>query len=174
MSGECMGFGGCTYAAAAQKPGVLAVGQKAPDFAVAFASDDEITSESIKGKHKVIYFYPKDDTPGCTIEAKDFRDHIDSFKNAGAVIIGVSKDSVKSHDKFKEKFCLPFPLASDEGGTMCEDYGVWVEKSMYGKAYMGIERTTFLIDKNGIIRNIWRKVNVEGHVKEVLEAVRKL
>ena len=152
----------------------LAVGDKAPDFAVAFDSAQDITSDGLKGTHKIIYFYPKDDTPGCTIEAKDFRDHIDSFKNAGAVIIGVSKDSVESHDSFKKKYCLPFPLASDETGVMCEDYGVWVEKSMYGKSYMGIERTTFLIDKNGIIRNIWRKVNVEGHVQEVLDAVRAL
>ena len=152
----------------------LSIGDKAPDFAVAFASHEEITSESLKGKAKVIYFYPKDDTPGCTIEAKDFRDYIDAFTKAGAVVIGVSKDSVKSHDKFKEKFCLPFPLASDEEGTLCEDYGVWVEKSMYGKTYMGIERATFLVDKNGIIRNIWRKVKVDGHVKEVLDAVNKL
>jgi len=159
---------------AQKRPAELRVGDKAPDFAVAFDSAENITSDSLKGKYKVIYFYPKDDTPGCTIEAKDFRDHIDAFKAAGAVVIGVSKDSVKSHDKFKEKFCLPFPLASDEEGTMCEDYGVWTEKSMYGKSYMGIERTTFLLDKNGIIRNIWRKVNVEGHVKEVLDAVKAL
>lgn len=157
-----------------KKPTELAVGEKAPDFAVAFDNAQDITSEGLRGLHKIIYFYPKDDTPGCTIEAQDFRDHIDSFKNAGAIIIGVSKDSVKSHDNFKKKYCLPFPLASDETGQMCEDYGVWVEKSMYGKSYMGIERTTFLIDKNGIIRNIWRKVKVEDHVKEVLDAVRAL
>ncbi len=152
----------------------LKVGNKAPDFSVEFDTKQEVTSDSLKGKIKVIYFYPKDDTPGCTIEAKDFRDMIGDFKTANAVVIGVSKDSVKSHDKFKEKFCLPFPLASDEDGTMCEDYGVWAEKSMYGKTYMGIERTTFLIDKNGIIRNVWNKVKVDGHVKEVLEAVKKL
>ena len=152
----------------------LSIGDKAPDFAVAFDNAQEVTTESLKGKLKVIYFYPKDDTPGCTIEAKDFRDHIAEFTKAGAVIIGVSKDSVKSHDKFKNKFCLPFPLASDESGNMCEDYGVWVEKSMYGKSYMGIERTTFLVDKAGIIRGIWRKVKVEGHVLEVLNAVKAL
>ena len=157
-----------------KKSAELAVGDKAPDFAVSFSSSETVTSESLKGKLKVIYFYPKDDTPGCTIEAKDFRDHIAEFTKAGAVIIGVSKDSLKSHDKFKEKFCLPFPLASDEDGSMCDSYGVWVEKSMYGKSYMGIERATFLVDKNGFIRNIWRKVKVEGHVKEVLEAVQKL
>ncbi|MBY0406651.1 MAG: thioredoxin-dependent thiol peroxidase [Rickettsiales bacterium] len=147
---------------------------KAPDFSVAFDSAQDVTSESLKGKHKVIYFYPKDDTPGCTIEAKDFRDAMSDFDRANTVIIGVSKDSVKSHDSFKQKFCLPFPLASDEEGTMCEDYGVWVEKSMYGKTYMGVERTTFLVDKNGIIRQIWRKVKVEGHVQDVLKAVRSL
>ncbi len=152
----------------------LQVGDKAPDFAVAFDNAQEISSDSLQGKTKVIYFYPKDDTPGCTIEAKDFRDMIKEFDAANTVVIGVSKDSVKSHDKFKEKFCLPFPLASDEDGTMCEDYGVWAEKSMYGKSYMGIERTTFLIDKNGVIRNIWRKVNVTGHVAEVLKAAQSI
>ncbi|MCE2926530.1 MAG: thioredoxin-dependent thiol peroxidase [Rickettsiales bacterium] len=152
----------------------LAVGDKAPSFTTQFDSKHSVTSESLKGKKVVLYFYPKDDTPGCTIEAKDFRDHISAFEKAGAVIIGVSKDSVKSHDKFKEKYCLPFPLASDENGTMCEDYGVWVKKSMYGKEYMGIERATFLIDGNGIIRRIWRKVSVDGHVKDVLSAVQSL
>ena len=152
----------------------LRVGDKAPDFAVSFDNAQEVTTETLKGKVKVIYFYPKDDTPGCTIEAKDFRDYIKAFEAAGATIIGVSRDSVKSHDNFKQKYCLPFPLASDEAGTMCDDYGVWVEKSMYGKTYMGIERATFLVDKAGIIRNIWRKVKVEGHVAEVLNAVKKL
>jgi thioredoxin-dependent peroxiredoxin len=161
-------------APAPHKSAELAVGMKAPDFAAAFASDEPVTSENLKGKHKVIYFYPKDDTPGCTVEAKDFRDNIEAFTKAGAVIIGVSRDSVKSHDAFKQKYCLPFPLASDESGRMCEDYGVWVEKSMYGKTYMGVERTTFLIDRNGNIRNIWRKVKVEGHVQDVLKAVKSL
>ena len=161
-------------AVAAKPVTELKVGDKAPDFAVAFDNAQEVTTETLKGKIKVIYFYPKDDTPGCTIEAKDFRDYIKAFEAAGAVVVGVSRDSVKSHDKFKQKYCLPFPLASDEEGTMCEDYGVWVEKSMYGKSYMGIERTTFLIDKVGIIRSIWRKVKVEGHVVEVLNAVKKL
>lgn len=163
-----------TKAAAYSKPAQLEIGDRAPDLTVEFDNGQKVTSETLQGKHKVIYFYPKDDTPGCTIEAKDFRDHIADFERAGAVVIGISKDSVKSHDKFKEKFCLPFPLASDEHGTTCEDYGVWTEKSMYGKTYMGIERTTFLVDKNGIIRNIWRKVKVEGHVAEVLNAVKKL
>lgn len=152
----------------------LAPGMKAPDFTVAFDSAQEVTSESLKGKHKVIYFYPKDDTPGCTIEAKDFRDAVDAFAKANTVVIGVSRDSVKSHDAFKQKFCLPFPLASDEDGSMCEAYGVWVEKSMYGKTYMGVERATFLIDKGGIIRQIWRKVKVDGHVQDVLAAAQAL
>lgn len=160
--------------AANKKNNELVVGNKAPEFAVAFDTKQEVTQETFSGKNVVIYFYPKDDTPGCTIEAKDFRDSIQAFEKANTVILGVSKDSVKSHDKFKEKYCLPFPLASDEEGKMCEDFGVWVEKSMYGKRYMGIDRATFLIDKNGVIRNIWRKVKVEGHAKEVLEAAQAL
>lgn len=152
----------------------LQPGDKAPNFSVAFDSAQSVTPETFKGKNLVVYFYPKDDTPGCTVEAKDFRDYLKDFDACNTAIIGVSKDSVKSHDQFKEKYCLPFPLASDENGTMCEDYGVWGQKSMYGKSYMGIERTTFLIDKNGIIRNVWRKVSVPGHVREVLESAKKL
>jgi peroxiredoxin Q/BCP len=152
----------------------LSVGDKAPDFSLPSDGAKTISLKGLKGKSVVLYFYPKDDTPGCTIEAKDFRDHLKEFESAGAVILGASKDSVKSHEKFKEKFCLPFPLLSDEEGRLCADYGVWVEKSMYGKTYMGIERATFLIDKTGVIRNIWRKVKVDGHVKEVLEAAKAL
>ncbi|MDX2113474.1 MAG: thioredoxin-dependent thiol peroxidase [Alphaproteobacteria bacterium] len=161
-------------ASARKNTSELAVGSKAPSFTTQFDSSHSLSSEDLKGKKVVLYFYPKDDTPGCTIEAKDFRDHIKDFEKSGAVVIGVSKDSVKSHDKFKEKYCLPFPLASDESGTMCEDYGVWVKKSMYGKEYMGIERATFLIDGQGVIRRIWRKVSVDGHVKDVLSAVQSL
>lgn len=146
----------------------LSVGEKAPEFSLPTETGEIVTLSELKGRKVVLYFYPKDDTPGCTIEAKDFRDAIEEFKSADTAVIGVSKDSVKSHQKFSEKFCLPFSLASDENTKMCEDYGVWVEKSMYGKKYMGIERTTFLIDGKGIIRNIWRKVKVEGHVAEVL------
>jgi len=152
----------------------LAVGDKAPLLHVTFDSAQDVTSESLAGKNKVIYFYPRDDTPGCTIEAKDFRDHIKDFTGANTVIIGVSKDSIKSHDNFKKKYCLPFPLASDESGAACEAFGVWVEKSMYGKSYMGIDRATFLIDKNSIIRGIWRKVKVDGHVSEVLAAAQQI
>lgn len=159
-----------------KKAVTLEIVTKAPDFSVSFDSDtaESISSDSIKGLHKVIYFYPKDDTPGCTQESKDFRDMVDAFKGANTMIIGVSRDSVESHDKFRSKYDLPFALASDESGKMCEDYGVWVQKSMYGKSYMGIERTTFLIDKEGIIRQVWRKVKVPGHVEEVLNAAKKL
>jgi len=145
------------------------VGQKAPDFTLGTNGDGSVSLSKLKGKKAVLYFYPKDDTPGCTIEAKDFRDLMPEFEKNNIVIIGLSKDSVKSHDKFKEKFCLPFILASDTEGTTCEAYGVWVEKSMYGKKYMGIERATFLIDEQGNIAHIWPKVKVEGHAKEVLE-----
>jgi peroxiredoxin Q/BCP len=152
----------------------LSVGDKAPSFTAAFDNAQDIGPDSFKGKKVVLYFYPKDDTPGCTIEAREFRDAIGDFKKAGAVVIGVSRDSVESHDQFKEKYCLPFPLASDEDGSVCAAYGVWVKKSMYGKEYMGIERSTFLIDGQGVIRQIWRKVSVTGHVREVLQAVKNL
>jgi peroxiredoxin Q/BCP len=161
-------------ASAAQKTITLAEGDKAPDFSMPTDGGGKVSLSGLAGKIAVLYFYPKDDTPGCTIEAKDFRDHIKEFEKAGAAVIGVSKDSPDSHDAFKKKYCLPFPLATDETGKVCEDYGVWVEKSMYGKTYMGIERATFLIDKKGGIARIWRKVKVDGHVKEVLEAAKAL
>ncbi|MDE3016871.1 MAG: peroxiredoxin [Pseudomonadota bacterium] len=157
-----------------KKTAGLAVGDTAPLLDVTFGSGQGVTPEYLKGKHMVLYFYPKDDTPGCTIEAKDFRDHIQEFEKLNTIIVGVSKDTASSHDAFKKKYCLPFPLASDESGRICEGYGTWVEKSMYGKTYMGIERATFLIDKTGVIRNLWRKVKVDGHVKEVLDAVKGL
>ena len=163
-----------TTATAKKATKTLAVGDKAPLFDVAWDSPQPVTKETLWGKHMVLYFYPKDDTPGCTQEAKDFKDAIKEFEAANTVVIGVSRDTVDSHSKFRKKYCLPFPLASDESGKMCEDYGVWVQKSMYGKTYMGIERATFLIDKTGVICNIWRKVKVDGHVKEVLEAVKNL
>ncbi len=153
---------------------MLNIGDIAPNFDMHTNGDGKASLAKLAEKNVVLYFYPKDDTPGCTIEAKDFRDNIKEFEKAGAVIIGVSKDSVKSHDKFQEKYCLPFPLASDENGEVCEAYGTWVEKSMYGKKYMGIQRDTFLIDGKGIIRQIWRKVKVDGHVTEVLAAVKAL
>lgn len=149
-------------------------GKKAPAFKGVTDGEGTVSLKELAGKKVVLYFYPKDDTPGCTTEAKDFRDHIKDFEKAGAVIIGVSKDSVKKHDKFKEKYCLPFPLLSDEEGKACEAYGVWVEKSMYGRKYMGIQRATFLIDGAGKIAKVWPKVSVTGHAKDVLDAVKTL
>jgi len=150
------------------------VGDKAPGFALPADGGGEISLKDFKGKTVVLYFYPKDDTSGCTAEACAFRDALPDFSKVAAQIIGVSRDPVKSHDKFKAKYDLPFPLASDEDGKTCEAYGVWVEKSMYGRKYMGIERSTFVIDGEGVIRNAWRKVKVPGHADEVLEAVKAL
>ncbi len=163
-------------AQAAPKPETgLSEGDKAPDFTMKTDGGNSISLKQFAGKQNIVlYFYPRDDTPGCTTEAKDFRDHIEHFKSADTIIIGVSKDDVKSHDKFKEKYCLPFTLASDEDVSVCQSYGVWVEKSMYGKKYMGINRATFLIDKQGKIAAIWPKVKVEGHVDEVLKAAQTL
>lgn len=126
------------------------------------------------GKSVVIYFYPKDDTPGCTLEAQGFTAEVEAFAASGATVLGISKDSVKKHDKFRDKYGLRIALLSDEAGDVCERYGVWAEKSMYGKTYMGIERATFLIDGAGKIARIWRSVKVPGHVEEVLAAVRDL
>jgi thioredoxin-dependent peroxiredoxin len=152
----------------------LKVGDKAPDFTLPTDGGGKISSNELKGKKLVLYFYPKDDTPGCTTEACAFRDSLPDFSKVKAVIVGVSKDSVASHDRFKTKLKLPFPLASDEAGTACEAYGTWVEKSMYGKTYMGIERSTFLIDEAGVIRAIWRKMKADGHAEEVLAAAEAL
>src|SRR5687767_13306544 len=152
----------------------LEIGDKAPDFAMPTDGGGKISLKSLKGKPVVLYFYPKDDTSGCTAEACAFRDTLPDFSKLDATVIGVSRDSVESHQKFKEKYQLSFPLASDTDGSVTEAYGVWGEKSMYGRKYMGIERATFLIDKNGIIRDIWRKVKVPGHAAEVLAALSKL
>jgi thioredoxin-dependent peroxiredoxin len=152
----------------------LAVGDKAPDFKMASDSGGEVSLAGLKGKSVILYFYPKDDTPGCTKEACGFRDALSDFSGANAVIIGVSKDSVAKHDKFKAKYDLPFNLGADVDGAVCEDYGTWVEKSMYGRKYMGIERATFLIDGDGVLRGVWRKVKVKGHVDAVLAAARDL
>ena len=152
----------------------LDVGTQAPDFTLPTDGNGAVTLSALKGKPVVLYFYPKDDTSGCTAEACQFRDMQPDFSGADAVIIGLSKDSVASHDKFKKKYELPFTLAADTEGTTCEAYGVWVEKSMYGKKYMGIERATFLIDRDGKIAKIWRKVKVPGHGADVLKAVAAL
>ena len=146
----------------------------APSFEVNIDGSGKFSLSEAKGSPVVLYFYPKDDTPGCTKEACGFRDAFPDFSALNATIVGVSKDTVTKHDKFKAKYELPFHLASDEDGSLCEAYGTWVEKSMYGKKYMGIERATFLIDASGVIQGIWRKVKVNGHVEEVLEAGRAL
>ncbi|MEK9708029.1 MAG: thioredoxin-dependent thiol peroxidase [Alphaproteobacteria bacterium] len=133
-----------------------------------------VSLKDLKGRPVVLYFYPKDSTPGCTKEACAFRDLMPDFSKIDAEIIGVSKDSVKRHGNFKAKNELPFTLASDEDGDVCETYGVWAEKSMYGRKFMGIERATFLIDGKGRVRKVWRKVKVPGHAEEVLDATRTL
>ena len=153
---------------------MLQAGDKAPDFDLPTNNGGTLSMKALKGKTVVLYFYPKDMTPGCTTEAEDFRDHIKDFEKAGAVVIGVSKDSVKRHDNFTAKHDLPFQLVSDEDGHWCEDYGVWLEKSMYGKKFMGIQRATFIIDGSGVIQHVWPKVKVKGHVAEVLAIVQAL
>jgi peroxiredoxin Q/BCP len=152
----------------------LTAGMTAPDFDLPTDGGDRVSLASLKGKTVVLYVYPKDDTSGCTSEAKAFSQAREAFEAAGAVVIGVSKDSPASHDKFKAKHDLTIRLASDESGEMVEAYGVWVEKSMYGRKYMGLERSTFLIDAEGVIRQVWPKVKVPGHVDAVLKAVQGL
>lgn len=149
-------------------------GAKAPAFTLEMDNGEKLALKDLKGQKVVLYFYPKDDTPGCTKEAIAFSADMAKFKRAGATIIGVSKDSVAKHQKFKDKHSLKVSLGADEAGKVVEKYGVWVEKSMYGKKFMGIERSTFLIDEKGVIRNIWRKVKVAGHSEAVLEAVKGL
>ncbi len=154
---------------------MLSEGQAAPDFTLPAVGGKSISLAGFRGdRNVVLYFYPKDNTPGCTKEACFFRDVQGEFEQAGAVILGVSADSVKSHEKFAEKHNLLFPLLADEDKSVIDAYGVWKEKSLYGKTFLGIERTTFVIDKAGIIRRIWRKVKIEGHIDEVLEAVKSL
>ncbi len=159
---------------AKQPAGAIAVGKPVPDFSLPATRIDTASRSSLKGKPFVLYFYPKDNTSGCTAEACDFRDNMAAFNKLGATVIGVSKDSIASHEKFAKKFELDFPLASDEDGKVCEKFGVWIKKSMYGRSYMGIERATFLVDAKGIIRGIWRKVSVTGHVGEVKKALADL
>lgn len=153
---------------------MLSIGSPAPDCTLPRDGGATVTLSALQPGKVVLYFYPKDDTPGCTLEAQDFSARLADFTAAGATVIGVSKDSVKAHDKFCKKHGLSIILASDEGGHTCEDYGVWVEKSMYGKTYMGIERTTVLIDGAGRVARIWPKVSVKGHADEVLAAVKAL
>lgn len=152
----------------------VSIGDTAPDFTLPTDGSGSVTLSELRGKPVVLYFYPKDDTSGCTAEACGFRDSLPDYGKTGAVVIGVSRDSVAAHDKFKKKHALPFILASDAAGEVTEAYGVWVEKSMYGRKYMGIDRSTYLIDKDGVVRGAWRKVKVGGHVAEVLKAVQAL
>ncbi|KQB97794.1 alkyl hydroperoxide reductase [Loktanella sp. 1ANDIMAR09] len=149
-----------------------AIGDTAPDFSLPRDGGEIVNLSDFKGKKVVLYFYPKDDTPGCTKEAIGFTDMVEAFAAEDTIVLGVSKDSVKKHDKFVAKHDLKIALLSDEEGDVCERYGTWVEKSMYGKTYMGIERATYLIGADGKIAQVWRKVKVPGHVEAVLEAVR--
>ncbi|GJE58573.1 peroxiredoxin [Methylobacterium trifolii] len=152
----------------------LDTGTPAPDFTLPGSGGKTLALSALKGCKVVLYFYPKDDTSGCTLEAQDFNARLGDFEAADAQVIGISPDPVKSHDKFCGKYGLAFPLAADEGKQTLEAYGVWVEKSMYGRKYMGVERTTILVDREGRIARIWPKVKVPGHAEEVLEAVRAL
>ncbi|MGZ6550741.1 MAG: thioredoxin-dependent thiol peroxidase, partial [Tumebacillaceae bacterium] len=150
----------------------LEVGQAAPDFALPASNGETLKLSDLRGKNVVLYFYPKDDTPGCTTQACGFRDLHAAFGDLNTVVLGVSPDPVKKHEKFISKYELPFILLADEEHTALEQYGVWKEKNMYGKKYMGVERTTFLIDKDGNIAKVYPKVKVAGHVDKVLEDVK--
>lgn len=152
----------------------ISEGDKAPAFSAPTDGGGNISLKDLKGKNVVLYFYPKDSTPGCTKEACAFRDLMPDFSKVDAEIFGVSKDSVKRHDNFKAKYELPFTLISDDDGSICDSFGTWVEKMLYGRKYMGIERATFLIDGKGVVRKVWRKVKVAGHVEDVLESAKSL
>lgn len=152
----------------------LEIGNKAPLFALKNEKNEELSLSDLKGKNVILYFYPKDDTPGCTIEAQDFSKKIKDFEKLNTVVLGVSKDSCEKHKKFIEKYNLSFSLLVDEESELCQKYGVIKEKSMFGKKYLGIDRSTFLINKIGKISQIWRSVKVNGHVEEVLKEVKTL
>jgi len=152
-------------------PQMIEIGKPAPDFTLTDQHGKKVTLSKLKGSPVVLYFYPKDDTPGCTKEACGFRDAFADYNRAGAAILGVSPDSSESHAKFAKKFDLPFALLADTDRKVCETYGVWKEKSMYGKKFMGVERTTFVIDAKGIIRSVFPRVKVDGHVSAVLAAL---
>lgn len=152
----------------------IEVGKKVSNFKLPATGDQELSLTAMKGKNLVIYFYPKDSTPGCTNEGKDFRDNYSAFQKLETEILGVSRDTIKSHENFKAKHEFPFDLLSDKEEMLCKLFDVIKEKNMYGRKVMGIERSTFLIDKKGVLRQEWRKVRVKGHVEEVLEAVKAL
>jgi peroxiredoxin Q/BCP len=150
---------------------MVAVGDKAPDFTLPADDGRKVSLKDFRGKKVVLYFYPKDDTPGCTAEACSFRDNLARVTTRGAVVLGVSRDDTSSHGKFRDKHHLNFPLLSDDAGTVTEAYGVWKKKNLYGRSFMGIERTTFLIDEAGKVARIWPRVKVDGHTDEVLAAL---
>lgn len=152
----------------------LEEGDKIPDFELPAAGGGTISSGDLRGQKTVIYFYPKDNTPGCTVEARDFTALEPAFEAAGTRIVGVSKDSVKKHDNFRRKQQLEIDLIADENGEILEAFGIWGQKKMYGRTFMGIERSTFLVDGDGVIRRVWRKVKVKGHAEEVLKAAEEL
>jgi peroxiredoxin Q/BCP len=153
---------------------MVSIGKKVPNFSVAATGDRTLSLRDFSGHHLVLYFYPKDNTSGCTLEGRDFRDAHSTFVRAGAIILGVSRDSIKSHESFKCKEKFPFELASDGDESLCKLFNVIREKTLYGRKYMGIERSTFLIDRKGVLRQEWRKVTVKGHADEVLRAVHLL
>ena len=152
----------------------VALGKKVPAFSLPATGDKEISLADCKGKNLVLYFYPKDSTPGCTTEGQDFRDKINTFRRRKTIVLGVSRDSLKSHENFKAKHKFPFDLLSDSNEKLCQLFDVIKEKNMYGRKVMSIERSTFLIDDKGVLRREWRKVKVPGHVEEVLEAIKEL
>jgi len=151
----------------------IQIGELAPDFELPASNGEMVRLSDFRGKHVILYFYPKDMTPGCTTEACDFRDYHGEFTDLNAVILGVSTDSLAQHKKFIEKYALPFLLLADENHEVAEKYGVWKLKKNFGKEYMGIERSTFVIDKEGVLVKEWRKVKVKGHVKEALEYIKE-
>ncbi|MCL4217905.1 MAG: thioredoxin-dependent thiol peroxidase [Candidatus Hydrogenedentes bacterium] len=159
---------------AKEKSNVPEEGKKAPDFKAASHSGDTLKLSGFKGRPVVLYFYPKDDTPGCTIEANEFQQHLKEFQEAGAEILGVSPDSAQSHCKFRDKYGLEFTLVVDEEHAIAEKYGVWVEKNRYGRKYWGVQRATFLIDGEGRIAKSWPQVKPEGHAEEVLNTLKSL
>lgn len=151
---------------------MLTIGDQAPDFTLLSDTNHSVSLKSLRGKKVILYFYPKDNTPGCTREACDFRDSITHFADQNTEVIGISKDNPARHQKFKEKYALPFTLLSDENGDVCQAYGVINKKSMFGNTFLGITRSTFLIDERGIIQDIWRKVKVTGHAQHVLDTLK--
>lgn len=153
---------------------MITEGQDAPDFTLPGQQGRDVTLSHLRGKPVVLYFYPKDDTPGCTTEACAFRDARADYEEAGAAVLGVSPDDVKAHARFAKKYGLDFTLLADVGTKVCSEYGVWKEKSMYGRTYMGVERTTFVIDRDGVVRKVFPKVKVNGHAKAVLDAIKAL